>query len=126
MDPSYAKSFYEQQQIRNENTSTMRKQYQQSIGRDRNDYAHIWEMPLPNSPTPRDLIPSDLESNRTISPYGYGYRSDLSAASSHYPIHTNGSFVACPPGKRDYQEIEEDPRYFQLDPEQPHPPGEQL
>ena len=115
MEPSYAKAFYEQQQIRNENTSTIRKQYQHSLGRDRNDYAHIWEMPLPNSPTNGEGTHSDVESNRTISPYGYGYRTDLPP---NYQIHPNASFTGYPPGKREYQEIAEDPRYFQLDPEQ--------
>ena len=122
MDQSYAKAFYEQQDIRNENTSTIRKQYQQSSGRDRNDYARIWEMPLPQSPTSGEGMHSDVESRRTISPYGYGYRTDLSP---NYQMHPNGSFTNFPYGKREHQEIAEDPRYFQLDPEQPNPQVEQ-
>ena len=123
MDPNYAKAFYEQQDIRNANESTMRKQYQQSFGRDRNDYAHIWEMPLPQSPTNGEGMPSDVESSRTISPYGYGYRTDLPP---NYQMPPNGAFTNYPIGKREYQEITEDPRYFQLDPEQQNSQVDQL
>ena len=122
MDPRYTKSSYDQQ-IRNENTSTLRKQYQESIGRDRNDYAHIWEMPLPQSPTNGEDMHSEVESHRTISPYGYGYRTDLPP---DYPIQPIAAFTSYPQGKRDYQEIEDDPRYFQLDPEQQNVQGDQL
>ena len=118
MDPEYAKAFYEQQQIRNQQESTLRKQ--QQYQQDRNTYAHIWEMPLPHSPTGR--IPLEAGEPGTINPYGYSYRTDLTPnyqPSSGLDSHTLG--------KHEYQDIG-DTRYFELDPEHPanHRHPEQL
>ncbi len=112
-DPEYSKVFYEQQQIRNQQESTLRKQqqYEQSLGRDRNEYATIWEMPLPHSPTGR--IPLEAGEPGTINPYGYSYRMDL--PSNYQPTSGLDTHTL---GKHEYQDIG-DTRYFELDPEHP-------
>lgn len=81
---------------------------------ERNEYAHIWEMPLPQPKSSASLGETDRIS---ISPYGY----HQSARGGTYntapprvgPGHCQGYHRDCDPYETDGIA---DPRYFQLDP----------
>ncbi len=90
---------------------------------DRNEYAHIWEMPLPQ-PKSSDPYCTEGGERPVISPYGYRQNipgGNYGTAVGHVQGYGNNTLA-----RRDLEgdyEVEngEDPRYFQLDPEQASP-----
>ena len=90
-------------------------------GRDKNEYAHIWEMPLPQ---PRNGSGNDggmSTIDRTAASGGYGYRSNTLPAYPVVPLGSHdqsyGNNTLARMDRGEFIEREEDPRYFQLDPE---------
>ena len=87
---------------------------------DRNEYAHIWEMPLPQPKSP-GLPPEGGDRPQIISAYGY-----RSSGQGTYgtPATYDQSYGNSTMARKDFEheyEVEngDDPRYFQLDPEVP-------
>ena len=88
-------------------------------GRDKNEYAHIWEMPLPQPRNGND-VSGTLDRTGTVGG-GYEYRSNTlptysTSTSAHDQSYGNNT-LARMDHNGEHIEREEDPRYFQLDPE---------